>query len=107
MPVTFINISVDHITNIRSIVDEKIDLNFLTGTKTKLNAPTRVVAENIEGKTIHSTLKIKDILNNRQSLVTHNQNLHQEHKKIKAIVIDEVTIFSADTTYFIANEHSS
>ncbi|CAB4411841.1 unnamed protein product [Rhizophagus irregularis] len=68
MPATFINITVDHIMNIRSIVDEKNDWNFLTGTTTKLNPPTRVVAENVEGKPVHSTLKIKDVW---QSLVMH------------------------------------
>ncbi|CAB4412034.1 unnamed protein product [Rhizophagus irregularis] len=99
MPATFINITVDHIMNIRSIVDEKNDWNFLTGITTKLNPPTRVVAENVEGKPVHSTLKIKDVW---QSLVMH-QNLHQEHKKIKAIIIDEVSMFSADTAYFVVN----
>jgi hypothetical protein len=54
MPTTFINITVDHnhhITNIRFIVDENFDWNFLTETTTKLNPPTRV---DIEGKTIDS-----------------------------------------------------
>ncbi|CAB4412469.1 unnamed protein product [Rhizophagus irregularis] len=62
MPATFINITVDHIMNIRSIVDEKNDWNFLTGTTTKLNPPTRVVAENVEGKPgltlSHSTISL-------------------------------------------------
>src|SRR6266536_2842375 len=56
--------------------------------------------ENIEGKTIHSTLRIKDLLNNRQSLAMHDQNLRQGLKKIEAIVIDEVSMVSAEMLSF-------
>ncbi|CAG8738777.1 540_t:CDS:2 [Rhizophagus irregularis] len=72
MPATFINITVDHIMNIRSIVDEKNDWNFLTGTTTKLNPPTRVVAENVEGKPVHSTLKIKDVWQSLGLTLSHS-----------------------------------
>jgi len=58
-------------------------------------------AENIEGKTIYSTLRIKDLLNNRQSLAMHDQNLRQELKKIKPVIIDEVSMVSAEMLSFI------
>ena len=58
-------------------------------------------AENIEGKTIYSTLRIKDLLNNRQSLAIHDQNLRQELKKIKPVIIDEVSMVSAEMLSFI------
>ena len=38
MPTTFINLTVDHVTNIRSIAGEEINWNFLTGTTARLNA---------------------------------------------------------------------
>src|SRR4051812_31276782 len=66
-------------------------------------APTGIAAENVGGKTIHSTLRIKDILNNRQSLVMHNQNLRQECKKVKFIIIDEISMISADMLSFISD----
>ncbi len=59
-----------------------------------LMAPTGVVAENIGGKTIHSTLRIKDTFNNRQLLAMHDQNLHQQFKKVKITIIDEISIVS-------------
>ena len=58
-------------------------------------------AENIEGKTIYSTLRIKDLLNNRQSLAMHDQNLRQELKKIKPVIIDEVSMVAAEMLSFI------
>src|SRR6266496_2922232 len=38
MPATFINLTADHVTNIRSISGEEIDWNFLTGITARLNA---------------------------------------------------------------------
>ena len=38
MPVSFIHLTADHITNIRSNSNEEIDWNFLTGTATRLRA---------------------------------------------------------------------
>ncbi|RGB21438.1 hypothetical protein C1646_778027, partial [Rhizophagus diaphanus] len=38
MPTTFINLTADQFTNIRSITAEEIDWNFLTGTTARLNA---------------------------------------------------------------------
>ncbi|EXX55721.1 Pif1p [Rhizophagus irregularis DAOM 197198w] len=68
-----------------------------------LMAPTGVAAENIGGKTIHSCLRISDVLNNRQSLAIYDQNLRQELMKIKAIIIDEISMVSADMLSFISN----
>jgi hypothetical protein len=68
-----------------------------------LMAPTGVAAENIGGKTIHSTLRINDTLNNRQSLAMHDQNLRQELIRIKAIIIEEVSMVSADMLSFISD----
>jgi len=68
-----------------------------------LMAPTGVSAENIGGKTIHSTLRIKDTLNNRQSLAIHDQNLRQELLKIQVIIIDEISMVSADMLSFISD----
>jgi len=68
-----------------------------------LMAPTGVAAENIGGKTIHSALRIKDTLNNRQSLAMHDQKLRQELKKIKIIIIDEVSMVSKDLLSFISD----
>ncbi len=68
-----------------------------------LMAPTGVAAENIGGKTIHSSLRIKDVLNNRQSLAMHDQNLRQELMRIKAIIIDEISMISADMLSFISD----
>jgi DNA replication protein DnaC len=68
-----------------------------------LMAPTGVAAENIGGKTIHSALRIKDTLNNRQSLAMHDQNLHQELKKVEVIIIDETSMVSSDMLSFISD----
>jgi len=68
-----------------------------------LMVSTGVAAKNIREKTIHLTLRIKDNLNNRQLLVMYDQKLYQELKKVKIIIINEISIVLADILSFISN----
>ena len=60
-----------------------------------LLAPTGVAAQNVSGKTIHSTLKIRQTGNNYyQTLFATSEVSIQVLLQIKAIIIDEISMIS-------------
>ncbi|CAG8776988.1 24638_t:CDS:2, partial [Cetraspora pellucida] len=65
-------------------------------------APTGVTAQNINGKTIHSQLKIRPSSTNHMSLALNNQEHCQYLLSIKVIIIDEISMVSASLLTFIS-----
>jgi len=68
-----------------------------------LLAPTGVTAQNINGKTIHSAIRICQRDGHYMTLAFHNDDLYTELSKIKFILIDEVSMVSAQLLDFISN----
>src|SRR6185369_6306184 len=72
-----------------------------------LIAPTGVAAQNIGGKTIHSALKIKQCGSNYQTLSISDETTKTSLRKIRAIIIDEVSMVSSDLLSFLSNIFAS
>ena len=72
MPTTFINITADHITNNRSIINEEINWNFLTGMSTRLQANSN-----------HSRASI---INNTTMIASASHELWQPSKTFKNLI---------------------
>jgi len=72
-----------------------------------LIAPTGVAAQNIGGKTIHSALKIKQCGPNYQTLSISDETTKTSLRKIRAIIIDEVSMVSSDLLSFLSNIFAS
>src|SRR6266496_2968321 len=66
-----------------------------------LMAPTRVAAQNVNGKTIHSELQIKPDSNNYMSLAMNDAENRLRLRKINAIIIDEISMVSPYLLDFI------
>ncbi|CAI2191091.1 4205_t:CDS:1 [Funneliformis geosporum] len=69
-------------------------------------APTGVAAQNVGGKTIHSTLRIRQIGENYQTLSLNDETSRIQLTKIKAIIIDEVSMVSDKLFSFLSNTFS-
>src|SRR6185436_18117551 len=69
-------------------------------------APTGVAAQNIDGATIHSALKISSTATNYssyQTLIFDSENLQIEMRQINTLIIDEVSMVSASLLTFISD----
>jgi len=70
-------------------------------------APTGVAAQNVNGMTIHSALKISSTTTNSQSsyrtLIFNDTSLLNEMRHIQTIIIDEVSMVSASLFTFISD----
>ena len=81
-------------------------INFLQSKNKKylLIAPTGVAAQNIGGKTIHSSLKIRYWDGRYETLIFSNlAECKEELRKIDAIVIDEISMVDSELFTFISN----
>src|SRR6185369_11191405 len=67
-----------------------------------LIAPTGVAAQNIGGKTIYSALKIKQCGSNYQTLSISDETTKTSLRKIRAIIIDKVSMVSSDLLSFLS-----
>ena len=68
-----------------------------------LMAPTGVAAQNIGGKTIHSALRIKSTNGSFTNLICTHQEDIQNLLKISAIIIDEISMVSAELLQYISS----
>ena len=72
-----------------------------------LLAPTGIAAQNIDGLTIHSALRISSTTMNSQSsyktLIFNDPSLLSEMRRIETIIIDEVSMVSASLFTFISD----
>ncbi len=68
-----------------------------------LMAPTGVAAQNIRGTTIHSTLRIISTQTGFYTLAFYDNEFKNQLKKIKIIIIDEVSMVSSQLLEFISN----
>jgi len=68
-----------------------------------LMAPTGVAAQNVGGRTIHSTLRICQADGHHKTLAFHDPQLRAELLKIRFIIIDEVSMVPATLLDFISN----
>lgn len=68
-----------------------------------LVASTSVAAQNVSGKTIHSALKIKQTGDYYISLSQYDQTTRNNLSKIQAIIIEEISMVSANLFTFISN----
>jgi hypothetical protein len=68
-----------------------------------LMAPTGVAAQNVGGKTIHSTLRICQSDGHFKTLALHDPQFRDELLKIRAIIIDEISMVPAALLDFISN----
>src|SRR6185312_5478856 len=70
-------------------------------------APTGVAAQNIEDTTIHSTLKISSMnttsYSSYKTLIFNSENLQNEIQQIKTLIIDEISMVSANLLTFISD----
>ena len=67
-----------------------------------LIAPTGVVANNVDGQTIHSALHIRNTSTYFETLSHHNDQQKKDLQKIKALIIEEVSMVSSDLLSFIS-----
>jgi len=79
--------------------------NMLKSKKSKylLMAPTGIAANNINGTTIHSQLRILSTANGYKTLVQHDKNFENELKLIDTIIIEEVSMVSSILFSFISD----
>ena len=68
-----------------------------------LLAPTGVAAQNIGGTTIHSKLRITSIQGSFRTQAHVDNELRTSLKKIKTLIIDEISMVSAELFDFISN----
>ena len=70
-------------------------------------APTGVAAQNIEGITIHSALKISSTntisYSSYKTLIFNSENLQNEIRQIKTLIIDEISMVSANLLTFVSD----
>jgi hypothetical protein len=80
-------------------------VNMLNGKNIEylLMAPTGVAAQNISGKTIHSTLRIRQIGGYYQTLSLDDESTRIHLLRIKAIIIDEISMVSSELFSFLSN----
>jgi hypothetical protein len=79
-------------------------ISFLTSKNIKylLMAPTGVAATNIGGQTIHSALHIRNTQTHFETLSNYNHQQKEELSQIKSIIIDEISMVSAELLTFIS-----
>jgi chromosomal replication initiation ATPase DnaA len=79
--------------------------NLLKNNRSKylLIAPTEVAAQNIGGSTIHSSLRILSTQTNFYTLAFHNNDFKDKLKIINTLIIEEVSMVSAELLEFISN----
>ncbi|CAB4473814.1 unnamed protein product [Rhizophagus irregularis] len=79
-------------------------ISFLTSKNIKylLMAPTGVAATNVDGQTIHSALHIRNTQSYFETLSHYNCQQKEELSQIKAIIIDEISMVSAELLTFIS-----
>lgn len=68
-----------------------------------LMAPTGVAAQNVGGKTIHSSLRICQSDGHYKTLALYDPQFRHELLKIRCIIIDEISMVSAAMLDFISN----
>jgi hypothetical protein len=68
-----------------------------------LLAPTGVAATNINGRTIHSALRIQDTDGHFRTLAFHDPNFYADLRKVECIVIDEISMVPAALMDFMSN----
>lgn len=68
-----------------------------------LIAPTGVAAQNIGGKTIHSSLKIRYWEGRYESLIFSNQTYVTDLQKIEALIIEEISMVDSDLFTFLSD----
>jgi hypothetical protein len=68
-----------------------------------LMAPTGIAANNINGQTIHSQLRILSTANGYKTLAYHDKNFENELKLIDTIIIDEISMVSSTLLSFISD----
>ena len=80
-------------------------INILNNRRSKflLLAPTGVAAQNIGGTTIHSELSITSTQGGFQTRAFVNTELNTRLKKVETIIIDEISMVSAELLDFISN----
>lgn len=66
-------------------------------------APTGIAADNISAQTIHSTLRLTESEAGFLSLAFHDASFRSQLKTIHTIIIDEISMVSAELFTFIAN----
>ena len=71
-----------------------------------LLAPTGVAAQNIGGQTIHSALKLHATEGGFQTLIFNDQTFKDNLKKVKILIIDEVSMVSATLFTFLSSTFS-
>ncbi|CAG8558468.1 12505_t:CDS:2 [Ambispora leptoticha] len=69
----------------------------------RADAPTGVVAQNIGGKTIHSELHIVFTGGGFQTHALTDRELKSHLQKVDTIIIDEISIVSAELLDFVSN----
>jgi hypothetical protein len=72
-----------------------------------LMAPTGVAAQNISGKTIHSTLRLKQTDGHYQTLSLDDESSKIVLSRIKVIIIDEISMVSDELFTFLSNMFGS
>ncbi|CAJ0761283.1 23160_t:CDS:2 [Entrophospora sp. SA101] len=80
-------------------------INFLQSKNKKylLVVPTGIAAQNIDGKTIYSSLKIRFWKGSYETLALSNPADVTELKKIEAFIIGEVSMVDGDLFMFVSN----
>jgi ATP-dependent exoDNAse (exonuclease V) alpha subunit len=68
-----------------------------------LMVPTGVAAQNISGKTIHSTLRLKQTDGHYQTLLLDDESSKIALSRIKVIIIDEISMVSDELFTFLSN----
>jgi len=71
-----------------------------------LLAPTGVAAQNIGGSTIHSALKIHATSGGFQTLAFNDKKFKENLKKIKILIIDEISMVSDELFDYLSNMFS-
>ncbi|GES92249.1 Pif1-like helicase domain-containing protein [Rhizophagus clarus] len=69
-------------------------------------APTSVAAQNIGGFTIHSALKIHATKGGFQTLAFNDKILKENLKKLKILIIDEISMVSSELFDYLSNMFS-
>ena len=68
-----------------------------------LMAPTGVAAQNIDGSTIHSALRLTSTYAGFHTLAFYDNEFKEKLKRIEVIIIDEISMVSAELLEFISN----